>query len=194
MRERVCPVYENLLGKHSFTATGNNCLETILRKTGDRQSTSESFDCLSNSLKLRWELLGKHPDTARSHHELALWNIQQANSERKKGKSGDRFPEYAKGHLNTAIEIDCEVIGAMEDTGGSLQKLAEICSSLGEDGEANKYKTQSEEMLDKFKKLRGNVACKVASPAETKSKQRRYSLAKSWMTVFLLGWCYVFLF
>ena len=194
LREQVCPVYERSLGKHPFTATGSNCLGTILRKNGDKQFVSESLDCLRNALKFREELLGNHPDTARSYHELALWNCQQASNERKKGKNGEKFLEKAKRQLRRAIQIGVEVIGHTEDTAGSLQKLAEVCSSSGQDEEADKYNKQSEDIFKKFQKSRGKVADKVASPREKNTNKQWYSLAKSWITVFVLGWWYVFIF
>ena len=176
MKKRVRPVYQKVLNKHPFTAAGNNCLGVVLRKLGDRHF-DEASKYLLEGLQVRQNLLGNHPDTMRSLHELALWNIQKAHNERKKGKSGDRYFEKAKGRLKSAVQMAVEGIGepCMEDTAESLLKLAEVCRSLGQTVDSEKYEREGQVILKKTKTMRKCISFEISLP-QTRGKRSRLSM------------------
>ena len=189
MKKRVRPVYQKVLNKHPFTAAGNNCLGIVLRKLGGRHF-DEASKYLLEGLQVRQNLLGNHPDTMRSLHQLALWNIQKAHNERKNGKSGDRYFEKAKGRLKSAVQMAVEGMGepCMEDTAESLLKLAEVCRSLGQTEDSDKYEREGQVILKKTKTMRKCISFEISLPPRRGKRRSRFSVyLKPLTTLCVLG-------
>ena len=156
IKDKALPIYEKHLGKHPYTATAWNSLGVVYQKMG-RFSSAKEY--LMKGLKLREELLGDHGDTMRSLHALGSFTVECA----RRMKTADRMSSLqdAKNYFKKAGEIGLRAIGHMEDTAGSFKEVADICRTLGETEEAERYDKKVCEIMRKFDEVRKGIVSKT---------------------------------